>query len=61
MRERAPVKFLPAWQVALAKTLRLDPRNALESFIDVDGAPLLLRFLGLVELALSTGEPILFQ
>jgi hypothetical protein len=61
MRKRPAVNFPLGWQVALAKTLRLAPRNALESFIDADGEPVLLRILGLVEIALSAGEPILFQ
>jgi hypothetical protein len=61
MLERPAEKFPPGWQAALAKTLKLEPRNALESFIDVDGTPLLLRLLDLVEMALSAGEPILFQ
>ncbi|MGD1031003.1 MAG: Imm70 family immunity protein [Opitutaceae bacterium] len=61
MRERPAERFPPGWQDALARMLRLEPRNALESFIDVDGAPLLLRLLDLVEIALSAGEPILFQ
>jgi hypothetical protein len=61
MRERPAEDFPQGWQVALAGTLGLRPRNALESFIDVDGEPILLRLLGLVETALSAGEPILFQ
>ncbi len=61
MRERPAPGFPPGWQASLAQTLRLAPRNALESFIDVDGEPLLLRLLGLAETALLAGEPILFQ
>jgi hypothetical protein len=61
MRERPAENLQPGWQAALAETLRLEPRNALESFIDADGEPLLLRLFGLVETALSAGEPILFQ
>jgi hypothetical protein len=61
MKERPATNLLPGWQAALAKTLGLEPCNALESFIDADGEPLLLRLLELVEAALSAGEPILFQ
>jgi len=61
MRERPAVNLPPGWQVALANTFRLAPRNAFESFIDADGEPVLLRILRLVEMALSAGAPILFQ
>ena len=61
MRERPAADFHPGWQMVLAHSLRLAPRNALESFIDVDGEPILVRLLGLAETAIEAGEPILFQ
>jgi hypothetical protein len=61
MCERPATDFPPGWQVALAQSLHLAPRNAMESFIDVDGEPLLVGLLGLAETAIQAGEPILFQ
>lgn len=61
MRGLPAVGFPQGWQSALARSLRLAPRNALESFIDADGEALLVRLLGLVETAILAGEPVLFQ
>lgn len=37
------------------------PRNALESFLDVDGQVLVERLQAIVEVALQRGRPVLFQ
>lgn len=56
-----PVKFVSDWQIAVAKSVGLIPKNALESFIDVDGQFLILRLQGLAECARKNGFAILFQ
>lgn len=49
------------WQQEVAKFLGLTPKNAFESFMDVDGEPVVGRIQSLVELALARQLPILFQ
>jgi len=44
-----------AWQETVAKSIGLDPQNAFESFIDVDGEFLLERLQSLVKNALAGG------
>lgn len=56
-----PVAFHAEWQKQLAKSLGLCPQNLCESFIDVDGEPLIDRLLSLCRLSQSRGKPILFQ
>ena len=56
-----PVGFDSDWQCAAAESLGLQPGNLYESFIDVDGEPLLERFLGLCRFAQDRGRPIIFQ
>ena len=60
-RQLPPTEFNSDWQRAVAKSLGLQPGNLYESFIDVDGEPLLERLLGLCRLAQERGQPILFQ
>jgi hypothetical protein len=54
-------EFFSDWQKKQAKSLRLNPQNLHESFIDVDGEPLLERLLELVHLARRQSLPILFN
>jgi hypothetical protein len=61
MRVSPPLPFTGVWQKAVAEARGLNPRNASESFIDVDGEFLLERLLGLVEIALARGQSVLFQ
>lgn len=61
MKTRPVVPFASEWQAKLAKSLGLDPQNAFDSFIDVDGEPLLERLAGLAEQSIKLGLPILFQ
>jgi hypothetical protein len=60
-RECQPVEFSAEWQRGVAKSLGLHPENLYESFIDVDGEPLIERLLSLCQLALTHHTPILFQ
>jgi hypothetical protein len=61
LKIRSPIGFMSDWQRGLAKSIGLNPKNAFEAFIDVDGEFLLERLQGLVENALTLGLPILFQ
>jgi YD repeat-containing protein len=61
LKARPPFRFLSEWQTALARSIGLSPRNAFESFIDVDGEFLLERLQNLVQSALDRRLPILFQ
>lgn len=58
---RSAVPFASDWQIAVAKSIGLVPRNALESFIDVDGEFLIDRLRSLVKCAQKRGVSILFQ
>jgi hypothetical protein len=53
--------FASDWQMEVAKSIGLMPRNAFESFIDVDGECVLERLQVLVGKALLRRLPILFQ
>jgi hypothetical protein len=56
-----PAPFQGDWQAAVARQTGLVPRNLAESFIDVDGEPLLDRLLSLCTVAARSGRPIEFQ
>ncbi len=56
-----PSDYSSDWQKGVAKLLGLQPRNLYESFIDVDGEPLIERLLTLCRVAQQRGQPILFQ
>lgn len=60
-KERPAIEFAGDWQKTVAKSIGLIPKNAFESFIDVDGEFLLHRLLSLAEKAASRQLPILFQ
>lgn len=49
------------WQAHVAKLLRLRPASLADTFIDVDGEPLLERIAGLATLAAERMLPITFQ
>jgi len=55
------VEFRVDWQREVARSLGLRPSNFADSFIDVDGEPLLERLQYLCELAVVVHQPILFQ
>lgn len=56
-----PAEFQAAWQKEVAKSFGLKPVSLYDSFIDVDGEPLLERLLQLCEIAIKQQQPILFQ
>jgi len=55
------VEFRSEWQQQLGNSLGLRPASLCESFIDVDGEPLLIRLIQLCDLAIERQLPILFQ
>lgn len=56
-----PVAFDADWQLDLARRDGIEPGSLLESFIDVDGEPLLERLIELARTSSDTREPIWFQ
>ncbi|MCK8500174.1 MULTISPECIES: Imm70 family immunity protein [Myxococcus] len=58
---RPVVAFNSEWQRNVAKSIGLVPKNAFESFIDVDGEFLLERLRWLADFAYRQQLPILFQ
>lgn len=61
MKTKPPVPFVSEWQKSVANSTGLVPKNAYESFIDVDGEFVLERILYLVDVAIQHHLPILFQ
>lgn len=55
------VHFPSAWQQQVANLLSLKPATLYDSFIDVDGEPLIERLLHLCDVAIKSQLPILFQ
>ena len=49
------------WQKQVGDSLGLNPSSLNDSFIDVDGEPLVERLIALCDVAISRGCPILFQ
>ena len=60
-KQVTPIKHNAAWVADVLSEIGLKPSNAYESFIDVDGDFLIDRLIGLAELSIKTGFPILFQ
>jgi len=56
-----PQPFQSEWQLDTAKLLGIKPTNLNESFIDVDGEPLILRLITLCKFAQQHDLPITFQ
>jgi hypothetical protein len=61
MKQKPPLPFKSEWQKFAAKSTGLVPKNAFESFIDVDGKFLLDRLQRLARVAVERDLPILFQ
>lgn len=61
LKHRPPIPFTSEWQQFVAKSAGLTPKNAFESFIDVDGMFLLERMEALARLSVERNLPILFQ
>ncbi len=59
--DTAPVAYESKWVGQVLDDVGIEPSNAFESFIDVDGEFLIDRLIELAELSISTGHPILFQ
>lgn len=53
--------FQADWQKQVSKLLGLKPKSLFDSFIDVDGEPLIDRLQRLCEVAIENDQPILFQ
>lgn len=60
-RELPAVEFRAEWQKQVEDSLGLRPHCLYDSFIDVDGEPLLERLGRLCDVAIQNGQPILFQ
>ena len=60
-RQLPAVQFRAEWQQQVGKSLGLKPVCLLDSFIDVDGEPLLERLQQLCDVAIQSNQPILFQ
>jgi hypothetical protein len=56
-----PVHFRDGWQQQTGELLDLKPTSLFESFIDVDGEPLLDRLVRLCDVAIEEQLPIVFQ
>lgn len=61
LKQRPAIGFPSEWQREVARSAGLQPRNAFECFIDVDGEFLIERLQHLVDTALRYRLPILFQ
>jgi len=61
LKNQPPTGFPSEWQQEMARSVGLEPRNAFECFIDVDGEFLLDRLQHLVDTAVRLQLPILFQ
>jgi hypothetical protein len=61
MKLKPPVPFVSDWQLSVAKSVGLIPKNAFESFVDVDGEFVIERIQRLVSIALEQRLSILFQ
>jgi hypothetical protein len=61
LKARPPIQFVSEWQRKVAGSVGLNPQNAFESFIDVDGEFVLERLLHLAEKATKHKLSILFQ
>lgn len=53
--------FASDWQQQLASEEHLCPASLVDSFIDVDGTPLIDRLIALCDCAIASQQPILFQ
>ncbi len=56
-----PIPFRAEWQQEAAGSVGLAPLSFEETFIDVDGEPLLVRLIHLCDVAIASHCPILFQ
>lgn len=59
--ERPPRAYASPWQDEVARSLALRPESLADSFIDVDGEPLIDRLTELAHMAVERQLPIVFQ
>lgn len=52
---------LSGWKATAARTFGIRPANLYDCFFDVDGEPLFERLIGLCDVSVRHGLPILFQ
>lgn len=60
-RQLPPIAFQAEWQQQVSRSLGLRPSALYDSFIDVDGEPLIERLQQLCDVAVEHDQPILFQ
>ncbi len=56
-----PADFESEWQIDVARGIGIKPQSLLESFIDVDGEPLVERLIDLARTAVAAKRPVWFQ
>lgn len=56
-----PTNLKYEWQRAIAKSRKIHSANLAECFIDIDGEPLFNRLLSIIDKAIMTSNPIIFQ
>ncbi len=61
LHEFPGAEFQSPWQKEVAKTFGVQVNSLYDSFIDVDGEPLIQRMIGLCDIAIARGVSILFQ
>jgi Immunity protein 70 len=61
LHEFPGVEFQSPWQKEVAKTFGVEVNSLYDTFIDVDGEPLIQRMIGLCDIAIARGVSILFQ
>ncbi len=61
LKVRPPVSFSSEWKGRVAKSIGLHPKNAFESFFDIDGEFLVERLIGLADVAIKANAPVIFQ
>ena len=61
MKTLPPIPFISEWQNKVARAVGLVSKNALESFVDVDGEFVLERICDLAEIGIERRCPIMFQ
>jgi hypothetical protein len=61
LKRLPPTGVQSDWQRQVAKSLGLKPTSLFDSFVDVDGEPLVDRLQRLCRIAIEHGTPIVFQ
>jgi Immunity protein 70 len=61
MSNHPAIEHNSKWKNEVARTMGLNPHTLLECFFDVDGEPLVDRLIGLCQVSVDSGYPIVFQ